>query len=175
MIIGPNDMESWSQILGEKVETPEEFYNCLHADRKAHEMPPYCVSLIRTSCILGLLLVAVFYEKGRAIRYLECSAKEFYYADEVRKEILNKEDSTGKLYQAYQEELALRRRPAYTFPSLNLTFRVSDGSDEYRRPESWHENAQPISEHQFYGLLALLQQGDKFGRWIDLDWEDWGK
>jgi len=188
--VDPDNMGFWSQVLGKKVETAEEFYNELFKVDKLHpEMAPYCVSLIRTDCILGHLLVAVFYENGKAIRYLECDTKRPSWLDEIDKKSLNTKDPSGQLYQKSLEEYLLRQQPTYSFPSLGLTFKVGDdyadvgttNSDGIwvtsRSPQLWADDAQPVTKEQFDGLLTLLQDDYKgLGKkWTDLDWEAWGK
>ena len=174
-IIKPNDWGFWSKLLGKKVTNAKDFYSHLHSDSKSHsELAPYAVALVRTKSIIGYLLLAIFYKDGKAVRYLECTAKGWPYENEFWKK------SLGQKYDDYQTELKRRQADTYSFPLLNLTFKVDNDwekqSDGSYLQHNWHKCAIKVSEEQFIELFKLLTSPDEFGmKWRDLDWEDWGK
>ena len=147
--------------MEKKFDSVKDFYSDLHGANKTYQTPgPYCISLVRTKCILGLLLVATFYRKGKPVRHLECSAKEWPYMTEMHKEYMSEEE-----FKKHEEELARRRMPSYTFSNVDLTLPAHD------QQRNWYEVAEVVTQDQF---IRLLQELPDMG-WIDLDWESWGK
>jgi len=173
-----NNLKFWGSLMGKEFDTVEDFYTDLHGANGVYPVPgPYCISLVRTKCILGLLLVSVFYENGKSIQYLECGAKEDYYTH-YAKMVDEKSMPEEKLkkhkekLKKHKEELVLRCLPTYTFVDLGLTLPVMDEDRSVFPSNSiWHKNARSVTEKQFVWLLTNLPKKG----WIDLDWEDWGK
>lgn len=173
-----DDLKFWGSLMGKEFDTVEAFYSDLHGASGAYVVPgTYCISLVRSHCILGLLLIAVFYKNGQSIRHLQCGAKQDYYtwyAKMVDETAMSEEKLRAhkEKLKIHEEELALRRLATYTFSGIDLTLPVMDEDRSvFPSNSAWHKNAEAVTKEQFTWLLTNLPKKG----WIDLDWEDWGK